>query len=97
VAEPALTEHEREIVDAKFAATALDQAVNEQLNQLEIEGSCAPVEKRAFVLELEDMSEQITPHIRTASIGAESEPNAEEPGTTQKMFKGRMFTNCTFN
>jgi hypothetical protein len=37
-AHAALTADEREIVGAKFAATALDQSVNAQLNQLEIEG-----------------------------------------------------------
>ena len=38
----ALTEHERDIVDGatKFAATALDQAANEELNELKIEARC---------------------------------------------------------
>jgi hypothetical protein len=37
-ADAAVTDEEREIIDTKFAAPQLDDNVNEQLNQLELEG-----------------------------------------------------------
>jgi hypothetical protein len=37
-ADAAVTDQEREIIDTKFAAPELDDNVNEQLNQLELEG-----------------------------------------------------------
>ena len=37
-ADAAVTDEEREIIDTKFAAPPLDDSVNEQLNQLELDG-----------------------------------------------------------